>query len=174
MQDGRDETEGRVSGDYAMNQISGLFSSHLLHEPKQSLSECAACPFINVNMSPMSRVKGTNYKESHSCINLMPLQWLCQPSAHCGCDIIYSHVWKYDCKWINISICVRDCTFFCPSVLQVVKCHRSGLNVATSLTKPTRCNCCSHPQTTNILITIALCSFWQRKRAQQPFFKSSR
>lgn len=101
----------------------------------------------------MSRDKGTNYQESHSCIDLAPLQGLCQPPAHGGCNIIYSDVWKYECK--------KDQYFhLCSRLLfllqaRAVKCHRSGPNITMSATKPTQSTDCPCIQTTSPLILIA-------------------
>lgn len=56
----------------AMNSMKGLFfATFVLQEPEQSLPKCChmAPRIIKLNTSPMSCEKGTNYEESHFCID---------------------------------------------------------------------------------------------------------
>lgn len=130
-----------------------FFLTFVVPKPEISLPKCCqtAHTINKVNTSPMSCDKSTNYKESHSCIDLAPLQRLCQPSAHRGCNIIYSEVWKYEWKRINISICVRDCTFYY---------KRESLN-ATAQGQILRC---PQPKLHNAPIVRALAHFGRGRR----------
>lgn len=90
---------------------------------------------IKLNTSPMSREKGTNYEESQFYIDCGAIIEMV-PSAHCwenkSCNIIHGNVRNMIANGsIFPSVCEIALSIL--SALQVVKCHRLGLNGTTSL-----------------------------------------